>query len=167
MRGLTTWQLGMALGVISVTGVGLSACASEHELATHERYSQGDCASCHEEAPLYHRESNWQLTHGRAEEPLAARCATCHEPDACTECHRREPATHTAAFKQPSSDTLDSERHALLGSVRPSSCMACHQEVAADCTGCHVLGEVDEWRERGAPELERWQQLLGIEGSRL
>ena len=143
-------------------GVAASLVATNGDpAAPHERFGQGDCASCHERAPGYHLTSGWPLTHGRTEPQLADRCGTCHAPDTCTACHERPPATHTMGFRSPGSDSLDGERHARLAQVAPSSCLVCHRSFARDCTRCHALDEVTPWAARGGEALARWRTLVG------
>ncbi len=128
---------------------------------THDMFAQGDCAECHEQAPAYHLVENWAFTHGRAHQGLEESCEACHSAQSCNQCHDRAPVTHTPDFRNPGTDTVDAERHAVVARVRPSACGGCHQSLAEDCTKCHTLGEVDAWSERARVALARWQTLLG------
>ena len=134
----------------------------------HEQWSAGkSCSECHQDlegsaapaAPRYHGEDSWRYVHGRTREPDSQRCFSCHTAQACESCHQIAPDSHTQSFRRPASATNDARRHALLGRLRPSSCMACHRSLPQDCSDCHVPSEIQAWTRDGAESLSRWPEL--------
>lgn len=148
---------------VAMTGTGVATVIvhARDPIPTHHRREKGECSSCHEDAPRYHTEARWDLTHGRAEPQVAARCGTCHSPETCTDCHARPPTSHTEGFLRPTGGR-QADLHTVLGHARPSSCIACHQRPLAQCAGCHSLAETRRWQERATAELERWMPLMEL-----
>ncbi len=134
----------------------------------HRLWSDGkSCSECHQDtegsvapaAPQYHADSSWRYVHGRTREAESQRCFTCHAVRDCESCHQTPPDSHTQSFRQPTGGTRDARRHALLGRLRPSSCMACHRSLPQDCATCHELSEILTWTREGAESLSLWPEL--------
>mgnify|MGYP002630808231 CR=1 FL=1 len=132
----------------------------------HLRFAKGECADCHGDparpdsrAPRYHQDPGWDVLHGRAEEASAARCTTCHTADACRQCHRGRPGSHTAGFVHPESGGEGARAHAALGGLRPAGCAGCHDDAVKRCVGCHTVGEARAWAEAAKPVRALWGRL--------
>lgn len=158
--------------LFALAGAALVAVAAARRAppeAPHERWARGDCAACHADperadgAPAYHGEPGWAVVHGRTDGAGAPRCLQCHTVDRCRDCHARAPDTHTPGFVNPADAGEDARRHAVLGRLRPSACLTCHTRPVADCVGCHVVAEVQDWAEAAATALAPWPPAL-LEG---
>jgi len=113
--------------------------------------AQQDCAQCHSTitrqwAPANHR-ANWTRAHGpvarAAGEPAAERCALCHTPASCEQCHRSQaPENHNAYWHE--------RAHGLASMADRQNCAACHEPES--CESCHAVtrpcNHVGSW---GAP----------------
>ncbi len=155
-------SISIAVFLLVILAVAISVGINNRQTpAAHDSFAMGDCAVCHEDAPKFHIESQWVLTHGRSPVAVENRCVSCHSPQSCTGCHSLAPASHTANFRNPESNTHEAERHVVFGRARPSSCLVCHRSLATECTSCHRLEEINPWAERGRDELLRWKSLLG------
>ena len=142
--------------------------------SAHVWWQRGKCSECHREEPdgkigelrvagpkpTSHEASSWAETHGRAKDSNQDRCFVCHSKNNCRSCHDRAPKTHTTEFLQPSSDSLDANRHILLARLRPSSCLVCHGNFVSTCGQCHAPGEVHDWQQQGMTTLKHWPALL-------
>ncbi len=126
----------------------------------HEWRKQGECLECHSQedpaimaSPKYHSVQFRRYTHGRISELTSIKCYACHEISTCQACHNRMPESHTESF------VSGMARHILLGRIRPSSCLVCHQSFVSACTKCHMLAEVSPWENDAKTELLRWKEL--------
>lgn len=169
MKSLNTsesWRTWLAAGVVVVilVSLGLWVRADDtddiHATVPHERFGRGECASCHDEAPRYHQDQRWELSHGQADFDLAEDCRTCHAPGTCADCHANTPATHTAGFLRPVAGTSEAGLHSVLGRERPSACVVCHDAPVSECSGCHQPKEVRAWTEGAHDVLDRWRPQL-------
>ncbi len=154
-----------ALLVLALAAVIAVASGRRPEAAPpHQQWARGECADCHVDAdapsgaPAHHLDPLWSITHGRQEGAAPTRCLQCHTAKACRDCHQRRPESHTFGFMRPHT-AADARRHALLGRLRPSSCMLCHSAPARDCVGCHTATEARGWAEEAAPILSTWPEL--------
>lgn len=146
----------------------------DHWESPHVWWQEGRCNECHQpeksgellegtgisRQPRSHHDPFWREVHGRSELSSESRCFICHSVDTCQTCHNHPPLTHTREFMQPGSDSTAALRHIVLARARPSSCMVCHQKFVSSCSKCHGAGEVRDWYEKGAADLERWPSLL-------
>lgn len=153
------WWVGALVLFAAMVG-GASLHRARDAAPPHERQGLGECASCHDEAPRYHREPRWDVAHGHAEPVVAERCRTCHEPRTCVACHDQAPATHTAGFLRPVAETSEAGLHTVLGRARPASCVVCHTTPSAECSGCHRVDEARAWIDDADEVLDRWRDLL-------
>ncbi len=153
----------IATSVVLLFTLGLG-CNGEVTDASHQRFGRGECAECHDDAPTYHLESSWELSHGRVEDPVEHRCASCHPADTCASCHGLAPASHVSDFRHPGANSLEAERHAALGRARPSACIVCHAEPVAECSTCHSIGEIEPWVKDAKTALGRWTDTLNVFG---
>ncbi len=144
--------------VVSVAVSSVERC-SEHA-SPHERASAGQCASCHDEAPRHHLETEWDVGHGHVGPEIAGRCRTCHEPRTCVACHEQSPASHTAGFLRPVGDGAEAGLHTVLGDAHPAACVVCHGTPNAECGGCHRPEETRAWVQDAEEDLDRWRDLL-------
>jgi hypothetical protein len=140
----------------------------------HTWWQRGQCTECHREGedgeigelrtagkkPKSHEAVNWSQTHGRIKVDGEQQCLVCHSVDNCQSCHDRAPLTHTSEFVHPSNDSLVSNRHILLGRLRPSSCLVCHDSFVSGCSKCHAPGEVHDWQNKALDDLGDWKSLL-------
>ena len=137
----------------------------------HEWRKQGKCLDCHRDSaqghtmrpPDYHTEQFRDATHGRTPTLTPSKCYGCHEIQTCQACHRRKPATHTESFIHP--DQTNGEgltRHLLMGRLRPSACLVCHQSFVSECTPCHTPSEVTPWEEQALSQLVPWKILRHV-----
>ena len=129
----------------------------------HEWRKKGACLECHSQddlarmaSPQYHTAQFRQYTHGRATD--LAKCNACHEISTCHACHQRIPESHTDGFiNAQTAEGL--ERHILLGRLRPSSCLVCHQNFVLSCIQCHTIVEVSSWEKDAKKDLMHWEKL--------
>ncbi len=123
----------------------------------------GACLDCHAKQgdaepkdgwtitpPDSHSEQFRRYTHGRGEGFSYRRCAACHREQECGDCHARLPESHTTDFVRPRGSGM--ERHILLATIRPATCLACHASFAADCVDCHTASELQPWQVRAQRE---------------
>jgi hypothetical protein len=161
MKTLKTWRTWLMASVAFATLLILGLWARAEEPAyPHERFGRGECGSCHEEAPRYHQEQRWELSHSHAGPELVDDCRTCHAPGTCAECHAKPPQTHTSGFLRPVAGTPEAGLHTVLGRERPSACVVCHSAPVRECSGCHQPHEVRVWTEEARDTLERWRPQL-------
>ncbi|MCW9047979.1 MAG: hypothetical protein OQK46_07860 [Gammaproteobacteria bacterium] len=129
----------------------------------HEWRYDGKCKQCHSQhehikneindikpallipPPKSHNEQFRRYTHGRTENFSYQRCASCHIKSECESCHNTLPESHTSDFVNPSGNGL--ERHIMLASINPSSCLTCHKSFVVACVECHTASEVKPWQE--------------------
>ena len=48
------------------------------------------------------------------------------------------------------------ERHIMLATIRPATCLTCHESFASQCVACHTPAEVRPWEELAAREMFDW-----------
>ncbi len=150
----------LATAMLAASLLTQGQCVDNDE-PTHEQWTEGDCASCHEDdPPSYHADGQWTVVHGRSEHARVDDCASCHETKECADCHARKPASHTPGFLQPAAHGPERQLHAALGRLRPSACGACHQSLALECTTCHAADEVWPWQTDANERLLRWAPML-------
>ena len=138
--------------------------------APHERWATGECATCHAagddavavEVPADHEQAMFLATHGRADATGTARCTSCHAPSACRDCHAAPPGSHTAGFTRPSGHDAGGLRHAMLGRLRPSSCLSCHRAPVVQCATCHAADEVRAWIDRAKSDSSSWPAEIWV-----
>jgi len=134
------------------------------DVPTHDQWSAGDCASCHEDDPPdAHTQTRWDVQHGRAPGATPDRCVSCHPSEDCTTCHQLSPTSHTPGFVRPGAQGPEHQLHATLGRVRPSACATCHDPLTEHCTACHELTEVWPWQQAADETLAPWGALLGVQ----
>jgi hypothetical protein len=136
----------------------------------HDWRKHGKCLECHSQPqgttmrpPDYHTAPFRNYTHGRTVALTPTRCYSCHEIQTCQTCHHQKPASHTDSFINPAARSNDEKgltRHLLMGRLRPSSCLICHQSFVSTCTPCHTPAEVTVWEKRALTELAPWNNLL-------
>ncbi|MCW8918805.1 MAG: hypothetical protein OQL08_08335 [Gammaproteobacteria bacterium] len=147
--------------------VALALLNTRFESDVHQWRHAGACLDCHSQQgkidppdikdgwtlppPASHDDRFRRYSHGRGEGFTPQRCAACHRAAECSDCHARPPESHTSDFVQPRGHGM--ERHILLATVRPASCLACHAPFASACTGCHTAAEVRPWEERAQQAL--------------
>lgn len=111
-------------------------------------------------SPNYHSAQFRNATHGRSPSLAPNKCYGCHEIQTCQACHRHKPVSHTESFVNPAhTNGTGFTRHLLMGRLRPSSCLICHQNFVSECTPCHTPSEVTVWEERALTELAPWNAL--------
>jgi hypothetical protein len=127
---------------------------------------RGECEECHAPgrdgataAPGFHTGQFRRFTHGRDPGLEPWRCGKCHTTAGCKDCHATAPPSHTPGFRRPG-EGLDARRHAMLGRLRPSSCMTCHRSFAESCGECHTANELADWSLDARRELQRWPEFL-------
>ncbi len=131
----------------------------------HEWRNDGKCMQCHSQhehikngvkdikqgllipPPKSHNEQFRRYTHGRTKNFSYQRCASCHLKTECESCHNTIPESHSSDFINPSGNGL--ERHIMLASINPSSCLTCHKSFVVECVECHTAAEVKPWQEAG------------------
>lgn len=141
------------------------------ESDVHAWRHEGRCLDCHAKnsdievkngwtitPPASHNEQFRHYTHGRGGDFNYQRCASCHQQKECSACHAQPPESHTTDFIEPRGTGM--ERHILLGSVRPATCLTCHEPFTRQCVGCHTPAEVQPWQERAQREAgdRGWSQ---------
>ncbi len=141
----------------------------------HEWRKRGECRDCHADqatapatagiepliaASAYHTEQFRRYTHGRRGELNPAGCVACHERQACASCHAVRPESHTPDFVAPTGGSDGTDRHTLLGRLRPSACLTCHGSFVSACSECHSPAEVLPWQSAAQDELQRWSSVL-------
>lgn len=86
------------------------------------------CQDCHAVMrPKDHTLRFRNIAHGRDAARDPQRCATCHEVDQCTACHKQRPPSHGPNFET---------RHDRAARFNPRACMTCHS-FEATCVDCH------------------------------
>jgi hypothetical protein len=129
----------------------------------HEWRHDGKCMECHSQhvvngdrrenvkqgllipPPKSHTDQFRKYTHGRTQNFSYQRCSSCHLNNECKSCHNVLPESHTSDFIVPSG--IGMERHIMLATINPSSCLTCHKSFVVQCTGCHTPAEVKPWEE--------------------
>ncbi len=138
-----------AQDVLALPHVTMDDCTRCHEQRALP--AEQGCAQCHRAitrtwAPPNHR-ANWIRAHGpvarAAGEASAERCALCHEPASCEQCHRSQaPENHSAYWHE--------RGHGLAAMSDRQNCAACHEPES--CESCHAStrprNHVGSW---GAP----------------
>lgn len=128
----------------------------------HEWRNDGKCMQCHSQhdniknaindikpgllipPPKSHDDQFRRYTHGRTNNFSYPRCASCHLKTECDACHNVLPESHTSDFVKPSGNGM--ERHIMLASINPSSCLTCHKSFLVECVECHTAEEVKPWQ---------------------
>jgi len=134
----------------------------------HEWRHAGECLDCHSKQrdddgkegwtippPESHTEQFRRYTHGKAEGFNAQRCAACHEQTECRACHDIMPESHTSDFVKPRGTGM--ERHIMLATIRPATCLTCHESFLTQCVDCHTPAELRPWEEQGRKEAGEWR----------
>ena len=170
----------VALGLLSAAAFLWGPAQSSHQSVwswapAPKRWAQGDCEHCH-------RPQEQVFGQGHDDPDRAARPTTTSNSGAtpmgvtpsrgsavawcvmssssCESCHGRAPATHTSQFTCPSNNSPGAVRHALLGRIRPASCLVCHRSFVSSCSGCHHWRETRDWTERAVEQLAGWPEIL-------
>jgi hypothetical protein len=125
----------------------MASCLGCHE---HRRdYDDGRCAKCHRDLSKYALEpitsfshqGDYVRNHAGDARAAADRCATCHEPTFCTDCHASTVATRIE-LRLP--ERVDRDfihrgdylgRHAVEAQAGPALCRRCHG--SSFCESCH------------------------------
>jgi len=147
--------------VLSCTALLVATLRPMAQPASHEMYSRGDCAACHDQAPTYHDDAQWASNHGRTDDDHVGRCASCHARSACVGCHTTAPPSHTSAFRSPQARGAAEAQHVYVARSEPAACLTCHAQAASDCGSCHDFSEITKWSKKARANLARWDDLLG------
>ena len=143
----------------------------------HKWRKRGECIDCHSEITMnanlmdvekgvtifptsFHTEEFKKFTHGHTENVVTESCLSCHEQKTCVSCHSQMPPTHTSGFTHPGGDGEGMKLHILLGRMRPSSCLTCHNSFVDDCTECHTITESEKWTIEGEKDLGQWSDIF-------
>ncbi len=143
----------------------------------HKWRKSGDCIDCHASnisdgdlsdfdkgvtiySASYHTEEFKKFTHGHTPDVATESCLSCHEQKSCVTCHTQMPSTHTSDFTHPGGDGDGMQLHIMLGRMRPSSCLTCHNSFVDDCTGCHTVSECEKWMIEGEEDLGKWGDIF-------
>lgn len=185
LRRLTLWTVvGAALLAAAGIAWNLTRATDPHRGLgewenVHDWRKRGECVECHsarDGKPLaadnpqgraippaeYHDEEFRRYTHGRYERHQPQACLSCHERRVCDDCHARLPESHSEGFTRPAGDTPGALRHAMLGRVRPSSCLACHRGFMGGCLDCHGPRQMQDSQQRAWKMLGGWATVLEI-----
>lgn len=133
----------------------------------HEWRNDGKCMECHSKQssgekikeglvippPRSHTDQFRKYTHGRTENFSYQRCSSCHLKDECKSCHNVLPESHSRDFVAPAGSGL--ERHIMLATINPASCLTCHKSFVVQCVGCHTPAEVKPWEEQARREKSK------------
>lgn len=154
-------KLGFVLVALSIVMMALANTLLENDV--HEWRHAGECLECHSRQgdidlkdvwtippPTSHSDQFRRYTHGRVEDFSYQRCAACHRQSECADCHAHMPESHTADFVKPHG--LGMERHILLATIRPATCLTCHASFVTDCVVCHTAAELRPWQEQANKE---------------
>jgi hypothetical protein len=133
----------------------------------HQWRHSGECLDCHSRQsdsepkpgwtitpPVSHSDQFRRYTHGKTESVSYQRCASCHRQQECRDCHNILPESHTTDFVKPRGQGM--ERHILLATIRPATCLTCHASFITRCVGCHTPAEVKPWEELGRKGVIDW-----------
>lgn len=140
-------------------------------------HSESFCAGCHGAgtaattperlrsddpfSPGVHR-GGFRARHGNEARGNPGLCTTCHQPEACADCHRGEG--RSAAGDAPGTPHPrgwlglqgESNDHGPAARRDPGSCAACHSGAGeALCVGCHRVGGIG-----GDPHPPGWSSSL-------
>ncbi len=143
----------------------------------HKWRKSGECMECHSDNTVngdlmdtekgvsiyptsFHTEEFKKFTHGHTEHVATESCLSCHEQKTCVSCHEQMPPTHTSGFTHPGGGGDGMKLHILLGRMRPSSCLTCHNSFVDDCTGCHSINESEKWTIEGKKDLGKWGDIF-------
>ena len=143
----------------------------------HKWRKSGDCMDCHADnvtdgdlADLdkgvtiypasFHTEEFKKFTHGHTDQVATESCLSCHEQSSCVTCHTQMPSTHTSDFTHPDGDGEGMKLHIMLGRLRPSSCLTCHNSFVDACMDCHTLSESEKWMAEGVKDLGKWGDIF-------
>lgn len=157
----TQVKLLFLLTALLVVALALANTLWENDV--HEWRHAGACLDCHSKQndidlkegwtippPQSHDERFRRYTHGRGTGFSVQRCAACHRANECSDCHAQLPESHTADFVRPHG--IGMERHILLATIRPATCLACHESFVHACVGCHTAAEVSPWEQQARRE---------------
>lgn len=142
----------------------------------HQLREKGNCIECHTSTEQfgtvspekngitslptkYHTKQFRLYTHGRTKSHSSASCFSCHRKNSCNSCHNQMPDTHTSDFVNPTGRGKGMEMHIMIGRIRPSSCLICHNSFKNECTNCHTLQEVSPWQVKGQQQLKKWERI--------
>ncbi len=109
--------------------------------------------------PRYHLVASWESRHGRIKAAKRTACYSCHQISSCDTCHGIAPKTHSIGFSKPDGMSMGTQLHAILGRLRPSSCVLCHRNLLADCGDCHSTEEITSLQNQGLKQLKEWPQI--------
>lgn len=131
----------------------------------HEWRNDGKCMECHSKhnsdikvkegqvipPPKSHSDQFRKYTHGRSQNFSQQRCASCHLKSECTSCHNVLPESHSTDFVVPTGRGM--ERHIMLATINPASCLTCHKSFAIECVSCHTAAEVMPWENQARKKM--------------
>lgn len=164
MRG----SIKLAFVLVACVIVLMALINTKFESDVHAWRHAGKCLDCHSKQsdseprsgwiitpPVSHNDQFRRYTHGKSGGGGYQRCASCHQQNECQSCHNIMPESHTTDFVKPRGTGM--ERHIMLASIRPTSCLTCHQPFVSECVGCHTPAEVMPWEERARREMSDWE----------
>jgi len=104
------------------------------------------CLECHDQAfadavelpALDSHGPLWGLSHRPAAKSNSIDCASCHQQDFCTECHKAGFADEQGAFTNALTNVHRSDfqvSHPIAARTNPQLCSSCHENNY--CTDCH------------------------------
>jgi len=131
----------------------------------HQWRNDGKCKQCHVlhssnnnikdqlviPAPNSHSDQFRKYTHGRSKNFSYRRCSSCHLKTECQACHNILPESHSRDFVKPAG--IGMERHIMLASINPASCLTCHKSFAVECVNCHTPAEVKPWEQQARKKV--------------
>ncbi|MCO4780857.1 MAG: hypothetical protein KC646_00930 [Candidatus Cloacimonetes bacterium] len=158
--------------LISLYLWGINTGMSSLELSQAQNYwNNSQCMECHQdktslnnfnkkEHPKFHSDLFVEYTHGKLETNSPQKCLNCHKAQSCKDCHSTAPKNHTQLFKSPQLNHFASNQHILLGRMNKQSCLSCHQNYVAQCSNCHEIKELQQWRKQFESTKNTWSYLF-------
>jgi hypothetical protein len=164
MRG--SIKYGFLFVAVVIVLMALANTVFEHDV--HAWRYAGECLDCHSRQGDVELKPGWTITppeshnaqfrrytHGKGDGLSYRRCASCHRQEECRDCHNILPESHTNDFVNPRG--IGMERHIMLATIRPATCLICHESFVSQCVTCHTPAEVKPWEEQAHREMSDWE----------
>ncbi len=160
-------RLKLAFVAVALLSVVMALANTQLQHDVHEWRHDGACLDCHSRQGDVELKSGWSIpppsshseqfrryTHGKLDKQFQ-QCAACHRQTECQSCHDRAPESHTVDFMQPHG--IGMERHILLATIRPATCLTCHDAFVTQCASCHTAAELRPWEQQARQQGMNWE----------